>query len=188
MTRFGRGTLALLWAVMAVTTRAEQELDLLAPVGDVRPGLMEGFSHEQPPLNSAAFVPPPPSAGSPGQQADTAANEAAQAYRDTARWQLAARDANLKFPEAASIFECAAQVSITEAGTPVLYRLLQRTLTDFGLATYPAKNAYQRPAGPFSSMSSQSALPKTRSYWLRTALTPVATVPLAGAGLWCCRN
>ena len=38
MTGFGRGTLALLWAVMAVATRAEQELDLLAPVGEVVQG------------------------------------------------------------------------------------------------------------------------------------------------------
>ena len=170
MTGFGRGTLALLWAVMAVVTRAEQELDLLAPVGEVRPGLMEGFLHGQPPLNSAAFVPAPPATGSPGQQADTAANEAAQAFRDTTRWQLAARDANLKFPEAASIFECAAQVSITEAGTPVVYRLLQRTLTDFGLATYPAKNAYQRPRPflineqPICTPKDQELLAKDGSY------------------------
>lgn len=120
----------------------------MGPVGEVRPGLMEGFLHGQPPLDSAAFVPPPPSAGSPAEQADRAANQAAMSLRDTPRWNLAASDANLRFPDAAAVFRCAASVEINETATPVTYRLLQRTLTDFGLATYPAKTTYQR-ARPF---------------------------------------
>ena len=47
-------------------------------------------------------------------------------WRDTPRWQLAASDANVKFPEAAEIFACAAGIRISQASTPNLYSLLQR--------------------------------------------------------------
>ncbi len=159
--------LAIAWLVLAACTPppqnspAPETLDVLAPVGEVRPGLMEGFLHGQPPLNSVVFVPAPPSPDSPEEQADIAANEAAQTLRDTARWQLASRDANLRFPEAAATFQCAAQIEITEASTPALYRLLQRSLTDFGLATYPAKTAYERPR-PFLANGQPICTPDDR--------------------------
>ena len=61
------------------------------------------------------------------------------------RWEVAAIDANLHFPEAAAIYSCTLGIPITKDGTPRLYTLLQRTLSDAGLATYKAKNNYQRP-------------------------------------------
>ncbi len=64
--------------------------------------------------------------------------------RDTPRWALATKDANLKFPAAASTFECALQVPISQEDTPNLNMLLRRTLLDAGLATYAAKDKYQR--------------------------------------------
>jgi len=54
----------------------------------------------------------------------------------------------LHFPAATPIFGCALGATVSEAQTPALYRLLQRSLTDLGLATYPAKKAHQR-ARPF---------------------------------------
>ena len=63
----------------------------------------------------------------------------------SARWEVAAIDANLHFPEAAAIYSCTLGIPITKEGTPRLYTLLQRTLSDAGLATYKAKNNYQRP-------------------------------------------
>ena len=120
-------------------------LDILAPVPELGRGLIEGYLHGEPPLNSAAFVPPPPSKGSARQQADDAASEALRSLEGSVRWNQAARDADLHFPAATSIFACALEATVSEAQTPALYRLLQRSLTDFGLATYPAKKAYQRP-------------------------------------------
>ena len=58
---------------------------------------------------------------------------------------MAAIDANLHFPEAATIYSCTLGVPITKKGTPWLYTLLQRTLTNAGMATYKAKINYQRP-------------------------------------------
>jgi len=118
--------------------------DILAPVPELRHGLMQGYLHEEPPLNSAAFLPPPPTSGSAQQAADDAASEAMRALEGSARWTQAAVDAELHFSAAAQIFGCVLGVSVTEAQTPALYRLLQRSLTDFGLASYPAKRAHQR--------------------------------------------
>jgi len=118
--------------------------DILAPVPELRHGLMQGYLHEEPPLNSAAFLPPPPTSGSAQQAADDAASEAMRVLEGSARWTQAAVDAELHFPAAAQIFSCVLGVSVTEAQTPALYRLLQRSLTDFGLASYPAKRAHQR--------------------------------------------
>ena len=118
--------------------------DVLAPVPELRHGLMQGYLYEEPPLNSAAFLPPPPTSGSAQQAADDAASEAMRVLEGSARWTQAAVDAELHFPAAAQIFSCVLGVSVTEAQTPALYRLLQRSLTDFGLASYPAKRAHQR--------------------------------------------
>ena len=120
-------------------------LDILGPVPELGHGLMEGYLHGEPPLNSTAFVPPPPSEHSARQLADDAASEALRSLEGSVRWDQATRDADLHFPAATSIFACALATTVREAQTPALYRLLQRSLTDLGLATYPAKKAHQRP-------------------------------------------
>ena len=42
------------------------------------------------------------------------------------------------------IFSCALGAQVSKENSPALYRLLQRSLTDLGLATYPAKKAHMR--------------------------------------------
>ena len=138
-------TLAALFASLAVSQSRAETLDILGPVPELGHGLMQGYMHGEPPLNSALFVPAPPTEDSARQQADTAASEALRSLEGSPRWEMAARDADLHFPAAASIFACALGANVTEATTPALYRLLQRSLTDLGLATYPAKKAHQRP-------------------------------------------
>ena len=68
--------------------------------------------------------------------------------RDTARWTLAAMDADLTFPNAAGTFSCALGAPVTEQDTPRLYQMLQRVLADASYATYAAKAKYQH-ARPF---------------------------------------
>jgi len=120
------------------------DMDILAPVPELRHGLIQGYLHEEPTLNSAAFLPPPPADDSAKYQADVAASDALANLEGSPRWAMAARDAELSFPAAASIFSCALGIEINESATPALYRLMQRSLTDFGLASYPAKQAHQR--------------------------------------------
>ena len=120
------------------------EIDVTAPVPEIGHGLVQGYLVDQKPINSVVFVPSPPEAGSQWQAADDAISQDMMKLRGSARWDLAAQDAVLTFPEAAGIFQCSLRMKITEERTPALYRLLQRSLTDFGLATYPAKKAYER--------------------------------------------
>jgi len=142
-------SLVAVWAV-AVGTANAAEAEVTAPAPGIGHGLVQGYLYGQQPLNSADFVPAPPEADSPRQAADDAISQSTMTLRGSLRWDLAAKDAVLTFPEAAGIFQCALGMNISESKTPALYRLLQRSLTDFGLATYPAKKAYQR-ARPFLS-------------------------------------
>ena len=137
------------WAV-GFGTPSAAEVDVTAPAPELGHGLVQGYMHGQQPLNSAQFVPAPPEADSPRQAADNAISQSTMVFRGSPRWDLAAKDAVLTFPEAAGIFQCALGMDISESKTPALYRLMQRSLTDFGLATYPAKKAYQR-SRPFLS-------------------------------------
>ena len=151
----------ILLALSACQPQSPQ-LDLLGPVPEIGHGLMQGYLHERPPLDSVQFVPAPPADGSAREQADKAASDSLLSLEGTARWDRAARDADLSFPSAASIFACALGVSVSDSETPALYRLLQRSLTDLGLATYPAKKAYQR-SRPFLVNNQAICSPEERT-------------------------
>ncbi len=94
--------------------------------------------------DSLALVPAPPESGSAAFARDEAAQAAAQAFKGTPRWALAASDADLNFPHAAGTFSCAAGLTISKEATPRLYALLGKTLVDVGLSTYRAKDHYKR--------------------------------------------
>lgn len=115
-------------------------------VGEYRAGsgYLNGYLQRKQLPDSLALLPPPPAPGSAQQAADLDTYKRTRALRDTPRWALAAKDANLKFPAAASTFECALQIPISQQATPNLNMLLRRTLLDAGLATYAAKDKYQR--------------------------------------------
>ncbi|MBK7902054.1 MAG: phosphatase PAP2 family protein [Proteobacteria bacterium] len=92
--------------------------------------------------DSVALLPPPPAPGSPEFVADEDVYRKLSPLQDTARWQLAARDANLKFPEAANVFSCAVGIDVAAMTTPRLYVLLQRVVIDAGQSTAKAKQKY----------------------------------------------
>ena len=116
---------------------------------ELKYGLLEGYLPPSSLPNSLELLPAPPQADSTAYTLDVETAEATFPLRGTPRWDLAARDADLNFPAAASIYSCALGVPISKEETPRLYTLLHRTLTDAGLATYRAKNHYQRPR-PFT--------------------------------------
>lgn len=120
------------------TTEAPQEIP------EIRPGILMGYTPMDDPMDSKAFVPPAPAPDSARQAMDDAVVKEMLALRGTSRWELAIKDAHLGFPGAADTFSCALGMPITEEDTPALYLLLRRTLADLGLATYSAKNTYQR--------------------------------------------
>ncbi len=120
-----------------------------APVAEIRPGYIEGYLPHSELPNSLALLPPPPAAGSAAMALDEAVARQRVLQRGSARWRLAMQDADLSFPAAAGTFSCALGAPISQALTPHLYQLLRRSLTDAGLATYSAKDHYQR-ARPFT--------------------------------------
>ncbi|BCG25002.1 acid phosphatase [Pseudomonas tohonis] len=113
-------------------------------IPELRPGYLVGYLQKEDLPDSLALLPPPPAADTPAFLLDRHLAEKSQALRGGARWELAIRDADLKFPAAADTFSCALDAPINEQQTPALYRLLRRTLADAGLATYGAKTRYNR--------------------------------------------
>jgi acid phosphatase (class A) len=129
---------------------------------EARAALAASYLKGQAP-DSLALLPAPPAAGSAAQARDDAAAKAAQTMRNSPRWRQAAQDANLKFPDAAETFACAAGVEISPETTPTLYRMLQRTMADIGLSTYPTKNKFQR-TRPFVATSTATCTPGEESF------------------------
>jgi len=116
----------------------------VAEVPEIKPGLLQGYLSDEEQPDSREFVLPAPQMTSALQSLDTAWSEKMVKLRGSPRWEVAIRDADLAFPAAADTFACSLGFTVTEEDTPALYMLLRRTLTDIGLATYPAKTSYQR--------------------------------------------
>ena len=124
-------------------------------VPEIHPGILQGYLPIKSIPNSLSLLPPPPAANSAALAVDEMANKQSRTLHGSARWRLAHQDSVLKFPEAAGTFSCALNAPITKQETPHLYMLLRRTIADAGLATYGAKNHYQR----------------TRPFWVNKAPT-----------------
>ena len=130
---------------LAACATLEAEKQAAAPVPEIMPGVLQGYLPMKPALQSVVFVPAAPQEYSARQQLDDAVSAYSLTLRDTPRWEMAQHDAHLSFPAAADTFSCALDIPISETETPALYMLLRRTLSDIGLASYSAKNAYSRP-------------------------------------------
>jgi acid phosphatase (class A) len=112
-------------------------------VPEIRPGVLAGYLGRDLP-DSLKLLPAPPREGSAAFKNDQAVSRASQKLRGTARYAQATSDADLHFPHVADAFSCALGVPISSEGSPRLYQLLRRTMTDAGLATYAAKDHYKR--------------------------------------------
>lgn len=106
--------------------------------------LASGYLKQADLPDSLLLLGAPPSKDSAAFARDEEARKAALAQSGTARWEIARRDADLRFPAPANNFSCAMGVRIDEQHTPRTYRLMQRVLTDAGLSTYGVKNKYDR--------------------------------------------
>lgn len=161
----------VLLAVVAASGCAATTTQVIAPtsatqVGEFRPGLLNGYLSPQELPDSLALLPAPPTQGSAALADDETAYRDLSGLQSTARGALAVRDADLSFPNAASTFSCALGAPISQADTPNLSMLLQRTLTDAVRATSKAKDTYQRPR-PFMVLNVPSCTPADEAF-LRT--------------------
>ena len=134
----------LLTCALGACTTVEPPAEALQDVPEIRPGILQGYLPMDQPFRSVEFVPASPRENSAQQQFDTAVSDYALSLRGGPRWTMAEHDAHVTFPAVADTFSCALGIEISERQTPATYMLLRRTLADVGLATYSAKNAYQR--------------------------------------------
>jgi acid phosphatase (class A) len=99
--------------------------------------------------DSLALLPKPPAQGSKALRRDEKLQARAVAAQSTARWAQARTDADIFLPTATATLSCAAGLSIGSTTTPVIDKILRRTMADFGSATAKAKAFYMRPR-PFT--------------------------------------
>jgi len=111
---------------------------------EVRPGYVAGYLQPTELPDSTALLPPPPVAGSAALAADEDIQRATHGLRDTPRWAQAARDAELRFPQATQHFGCALGMPISAEATPHLNMLLRRVRMDASRATDKVKDHYKR--------------------------------------------
>ena len=142
-----------------------------AAVPEIHPGILAGYLQSEALPNSLTLIPPPPAKGSAALALDEEISRKSLALRGTPRWKLAAKDAELMFPEAAVTFSCALGIPITEQDTPHLYMLLRRTLADAGLSTYTAKNHYQR-TRPFMVNKESTCTPDEEEHLMKDGSYP----------------
>jgi acid phosphatase (class A) len=137
-----------------VTSAQSERVATSAAAAEKAPGYLDPA--ERP--DSVALLPPPPARGSAEFRSDEDTYRRLGALAGTARWRLAAADADLKFPHAANVFACALGINVDADNTPHLYALLQRTIIDAGQSTYPAKLKYAT-RRPFEETGDPTCVP-----------------------------
>lgn len=158
---FGLLSAVLLTACQTPPVQVPQPATSPEAIGEFRKGsgYLNGYLKRDDLPNSLALLPAPPAAGSALAAADLDAHRSTRALRDTPRWAMAYKDSVLKFPDAAQTFSCALDLAISQEATPHLNALLRRSLLDAGLATYKAKDHYNRQR-PFAALNETTCSPK----------------------------
>jgi len=131
----------------------------VTPVSKTYPAVLEGYLPKDKLPNSLTLLPAPPADDSAAFAADQEAFRASRHLMNGPRWAQAARDADLRFPEAPETFSCALDAPITQEAMPNLHALMKRSLMDAGHATVAAKNHYKRPR-PFVVNKETSCTPE----------------------------
>lgn len=151
-------------------------------VGEFRKGsgYLNGYLDRKVLPDSLALLPPPPAEGSARKAADLDTHRQTRALRNTPRWEQAARDVNLKFPEAAGVFACTLDIPVSQEATPHLNMLLRRSLVDAGFATYKAKDHYQRKR-PFAELGETTCFPKEEAHLSKDGAYPSGHAALGWA-------
>lgn len=148
-------------------------------VGEFRAGsgYLLGYLDRKALPNSLALLPKPPAGASAALAADLAAWRDSRALQGTPRWAQAAADTQLKFPKAAETFSCALDLPIFQVATPHLNMLLRRSLLDTGLATYAAKDIYQR-TRPFMLQKEATCAPAEKAALVKEGSYPSGHVAI----------
>lgn len=139
--------LGVLFGFATQTTQSVVVPPLTVPDSPIGSGKLIGYLTEDKIPDSIKFIPAPAAlTNTAAQAADEFAYQHSLALRGTARWKLAAADANIhEYPKALATFSCAMGFVPSVTETPNLVMLIRRTKSDAILATKGAKDAYNRP-------------------------------------------
>lgn len=121
-------------------------------------GMPKGYLELAQLPDSLALLPAPPGPKTEAFARDEEVSKAMARAPGSPRFRHAASDADLKPAHAFQTFACASGVAPDAKKTPVLYRLLGKTMIDVGLSTYKAKVHYQR-VRPFVAHGNASCYP-----------------------------
>jgi len=151
-------------ALLALAAWAAGCASVVAPTSPAdlpqgRPGYVIGYLDPSALPDSKALLPPPPAPGSAALADDEDTYRATRRLRDTPRWRLAARDADLGFPQAADTFSCALAMPISAEATPHLNMLIRRVRADASRVNDKAKDYYQR-RRPYTAHGEASCTPR----------------------------
>ena len=153
------GQWAGLGAVLLAGCAAVEPVVPPTELPEIRPGYVAGYLTPEQLPNTVALLPPPPAAGSAALAADEEMYKATRKLKDTPRWALAASDAELRFPHATGVFQCALGIAISAEGTPHLNMLLRRVRMDSSRANDKPKDHYKR-VRPYRAAKEASCTPK----------------------------
>ena len=130
-----------------------------AELSQGRAGYVIGYLQTAELPDSQSLLPPPPAAGSAAFAADEDAYRSTRSLRDTPRWVLAAKDADLTFPKATEVLSCALDMTVSEEATPHLNMLLRRVRADARRSIDKAKDHYKR-RRPYLAHGDASCTPR----------------------------
>jgi acid phosphatase (class A) len=117
-----------------------------------------GYLSAQELPDSVALLPPPPQPGSAAMKRDDDARAAALRLHGSARYSLAAADANRDQAATVAAFQCAFGTEINTAHMPALYKLLSKVRLDVRATSYIAKSHFLRPR-PFALHNTHTCYP-----------------------------
>jgi acid phosphatase (class A) len=144
-------TIGMLLAACAAQEQAPAPADAAAMVPAPAPGAgpprgaaVPGYLAARA-IDMLQVMPPAPVDGDARDQADRRIFIETRALRGTARWDMAARDAELGAANLLQHFSCSLDIELTPQQAPRLVRMVQRATRDATQAMSGAKDHYKRP-------------------------------------------
>jgi acid phosphatase (class A) len=110
-----------------------------------RPPVVSGYLRPEQRPDHTVYLPPPPAPESVLGTADIAVYRATRALEGSARWQLAAHDADIAQPDLFADFKCSLGVDLGAVQAPAATRLLTRASADLFPLIGASKEYYKRP-------------------------------------------
>ncbi len=112
--------------------------------------------------NSLLILPAPPRANSPEMARDIAVFQQMKQFKNTARWQQAAVDADVSNAHLGVPFSEAFGIEISEKNTPALFEILRKIKLDSRYSTQAAKKHYSRER-PYAHFNVKTCTPDEES-------------------------